>query len=72
MRHGNVQPFKVTTGLDVRPVDGESGGIVSGFVWSTGSGNAAIAALLTDTAAVTLTAAVLRKKFRLETISFPD
>jgi tRNA1(Val) A37 N6-methylase TrmN6 len=71
MRHGNVQPFSVTTGLYGWPVDGTSGGIVSGLVCDIGSGNAAIATLLTDTAAAAaLTAVVLRKKFRLETILF--
>jgi hypothetical protein len=42
-----------------RPVSGTNGGIVSGLVWMTGSGSAAIATLLT--LAVTWQARVLRR-----------
>ena len=62
MRHGSVQPFSVTTGLYGRPVDGTSGGIVSGLVWITGSGSAAIATLLTEAAAAAAVIAAPRPK----------
>ena len=37
MRHGSVQPLRVTTGLYDRPELGTSGGMVVGLFWSTGS-----------------------------------
>src|SRR5881396_2545782 len=59
MRQGRVQPLSVTTALYGRPVLGTSGGIVSGLVWITGSGSAAIATLLTLVAAMAAPAPAL-------------
>ncbi len=52
---------------------GTKGGIVSGFVWMTGSGRAAMATRLTAAAAIAppVIPAVL-KKSRLEFMSFPN
>jgi hypothetical protein len=51
IRHGKVQPLSVTTGLYGRPELGTSGALVSADVCITGSGNAAMATLLTEAAA---------------------
>jgi len=71
MRQGKVQPLSVTTGLYGRPFGGASGGMVLGVVWSTGSGKAAIATLLTLAAAMApVMAPAPLKKLRLFVMSF--
>src|SRR5512134_1633268 len=50
MRQGSVHPLRVTTGRYGRPLEGDNGGIVSGFCCETASGNAASAARPTDAA----------------------
>src|SRR5688572_22506859 len=67
MRQGQVQPLSVTTGLYGRPVEGTSGGMVSGLSWITGSGIAASAALLTAVADAAIAEPPM--KLRLERVA---
>jgi len=73
MRHGKVQPLRVTTGLYGRPLEGSSGGMVSGLSWETISGSAAIATLLTEATAVAAAIeAPARKIWRRDVIINPE
>jgi hypothetical protein len=64
IRHGRDQPFKVTTGLKGRPVDGWGGTRVFALSMTIASGNDAAPARLTAAALTAMAPAPLKKSRR--------